>query len=212
MKKYLIAGFITLLPIALTFLIATYLLDLFTDPFLGLAEKVFIHFDQKELLEEHRLLVLILSRFLILIFIFLLILLLGFLGRRFFFNYCLQLFNRFLLNIPFIRGIYRISKDVIRAFFSEETRPFKKAVLLPFPSQQAYAIGFVTSAPPSLFQKLVPQADLVVFVPTAPHPLSGFILLMSQSQVQDLPMSVEDAFKFLVSCGVIHPPIHPPSL
>jgi len=49
------------------------------------------------------------------------------------------------------------------------------------------------------------KTDLAVFVPTAPHPMSGFVLLTPQKIVIPVDVSVEDAFKFLISCGVIHP-------
>lgn len=204
MKKYFFTGFITLLPIALTIIIVEWLFNLFTAPLAGISEWFILHYESQLglSLKHHDTLVLFLSRILAFIFLVLLIFFLGVCGRKFLNRFADRIFSR----IPLVKTIYRLSHDVTKAVFSDSQKAFKKTVLVPFPHHEALAIGFVTGeAPASLKQAENPITELAVFVPTAPHPMSGFILLMPKNIAISVDVSVEDAFKFLISAGVLHP-------
>lgn len=204
MKKYLFAGLTTLLPIALTIMIVTWLFDFFTNPFLHLTEHILVTY--KDALgidvEHHKNLVIFISRLFALGLLFLLILGLGVLGRNIFLKYT----HLLLLRIPFVKSIYRISKEVTKSLFSQGQTTFKQTVLIPFPHTETHALGFITGEAPPLFKNALPGVELSVFVPTAPHPLSGYILLTSKKSLVEVDVSTEDAFKYLLSCGVITPP------
>ncbi len=207
MKKYFFTGFITLLPLALTFIIVKWLFNLFASPLAGLTE-MFILSYEKNLglsLEHHDTLVLFLSRVFAFILLFGLILLLGFCGQKFLIKIFLKIPERLFSHIPLVRTIFRLSNEITKAVFSESKKTFQETVLLPFPNNDAYTVGFVTGKTPSILQEERAPTDLVIFVPTAPHPMSGYVLLVPQKIVKHVDVSVEDAFKFLISCGVIHP-------
>jgi uncharacterized membrane protein len=214
MKKYFFTGFITLLPIALTLIIANWLFNLFTAPLAGVTEVIIQAYEKQMNLNpvQHETLVLFFSRVLALILLLLVILFLGFCGQKFLINIFLKIPERLFSHIPLVRTIFRLSNDITKAVFSENKKTFKETVLLPFPHNEALAIGFVTGQTPTIFQsQTVPHTDLAIFVPTAPHPMSGFVLLTPKKIIHPVDVSVEDAFKFLISCGVIHPGEHPPS-
>ncbi len=208
MKKYFFTGFIALLPIALTFVIASWLFNLFTAPLAGITEAVIIA-SEKNLglsLANHETLVLFISRVVALILLLVLIFLLGICGQKFLINVFSKIPERLFGHIPIVGTVFRLSKDITKAVFSDSKKTFKETVLLPFPHHDALAIGFVTGdTPPAFNQKDIPHTDLAVFVPTAPHPMSGFVLLTPKKIAVPVDVSVEDAFKFLISCGVIHP-------
>ncbi len=206
MKKYFFTGFITLLPIALTLIIAVWLFDLFTTPLVGIMEALIRAYEKKWSLslENHASLVVFLSRVLAFILLLILIFLLGVLGRKFLIDFFLRLTDRLFSHIPLVRTIYRLSNEITKAVFSENKKTFKETVLVPFPHNQAHAIGFLTGESPSVFKEKT-QTDFAIFVPTAPHPMSGFVLLTPKKIVIPVDVSVEDAFKFIISCGVIHP-------
>ncbi|MBI2812245.1 MAG: DUF502 domain-containing protein [Candidatus Melainabacteria bacterium] len=207
MKKYFFTGFITLLPIALTIMIALWLLNMFTAPLAGITEYVILTYE-KQLglsLQHHDTLVLILSRSLAFVVLIVMIFLLGLCGRWFLTNIFSKLFDRLFSHIPMMGPIYRMSKDVTKAMFTEDKKTFKETVLVPFPHDQALAIGFMTSETPEIFKNSQHPTDLAIFVPTSPHPMSGFVLLTPRKMVIPVDVPVEDAFKFIISCGVIHP-------
>ena len=208
MKKYFFTGFITLLPIALTIIIIVWLFNLFTTPLAGITEKIILAYEKTVglSLEKHTELVIFISRLVALIFLVVLIFVLGFFGQRYLLNFFIKIINKIFSRIPFVRTIYRLSHDITKAVFSDTKKTFKETVLVPFPHQDSLAIGLVTGeTPAALKQKDLPLTDLCVFVPTAPHPMSGFVLLTPRTVARPVDVSVEDAFKFLISCGVIHP-------
>lgn len=212
MKKYFFTGFITLLPIALTLIIAVWLFDLFTTPLAGIMETLIRAYEKKwDLrLENHAKLVVFLSRVLTFILLLVLIFFLGVLGRKFLMNVFLRLTDKLFSHIPLVRTIYRLSNEITKAVFSENKKTFKETVLVPFPHHEAHAIGFLTGDSPSVFKEKI-HNELAIFVPTSPHPMSGFILLTPKKIVVPVNVSVEDAFKFIISCGVIHPGEQPPA-
>jgi len=213
MKKYFFTGFIALLPLALTFLIANWLFNLFAAPLAGMTEAIILAYEKKWnlSLEHHDTLVLFLSRVFALLLLFVLILFLGFCGQKFLIKIFLKIPERLFSRIPLVRTIFRLSNDITKAVFSENKKTFKETVLLPFPHDQALTIGFVTGETPPMLKVGKVHTDFAVFVPTAPHPMSGYVLLVPKKIIHPVDVSVEDAFKFLISCGVIHPGETPPS-
>jgi uncharacterized membrane protein len=208
MKKSFSTGLIFLLPFALTFWVVKYLFDLFTNPLFNLIEKTIMWLDRTQgmTLLNHVTLVTFISRVAALILTFVFIVVLGFLGRRFFFNALLKTANEVIFRIPIIGTIYRLTKDLTKSLLSTEKKTFKETILIPFPSPDTYSVAFITGDVPPELKKVIPMTDVTVFVPTAPHPISGYVLFSARSSLHSIEISVEDTFKFLLSCGVIHPP------
>ena len=107
--------------------------------------------------------------------------------------------------IPIIKTIYRISREISASVFSNEKKNlFKGTVAVPFPHEKCRALGLLSGEPPHQVQEK--QKDLQsVFIPTAPHPVSGFLVMYNQNEIQNTNIETEDLFKFLLSCGLYHP-------
>ena len=212
MKRNLLSGLILLLPLTITIALIIFIVDLLTTPFLGNMES-FLHFIAKNFsidIEYHTTALLIISKISILILIFIFTLLLGFLGNRIFFHWLLKTMHAIMLRIPLINSIYKVCRDIIEAIFSEKRKIFSRVVTIPFPSQTSRAIGLVTGNAPREVQYVniseEPRKVLkTVFVATSPHPISGFLLLSEEKHLKGLNLTVEDAFKFLISCGIFTP-------
>ncbi len=213
MKKSFLTGFIALLPIALTIIIVEWLFNLFTAPLAGITEWFILNYETQLglSLKHHDTLVVFLSRIFAFVFLVILIFILGFTGRKFLNKYLTRFTDRLFSHIPLVKTIYRLSHDVTKAVFSDSQKAFKSTVLVPFPHHEALAIGFVTGETPPAFRQQRELTELAVFVPTAPHPMSGFILLMPKNVALPVDVSIEDAFKFLISAGALHPGEHPAS-
>jgi len=207
MKKYLSTGFIILLPIAMTIWIILYVLNLFTTPLYDIVESLIIWYERKQGLSpaEHDHLINFLSRSVAFILTFLFVLLLGYLGRKYFFKSLLHLAGEIMKKIPFVGTIYRLTKDVAKAMLSADGKTFKKTVLVPFPSDTTYTVGFVTGDVPDELRKIIPQAEKTIFIPTAPHPISGYVLFAPSDAIHDLSISTEETLKFLLTCGASQP-------
>ncbi|MGH8225781.1 MAG: DUF502 domain-containing protein [Gammaproteobacteria bacterium] len=113
--------------------------------------------------------------------------------------------DRLMARIPFVRAIYGGSKQVAATLFAGETKAFRRAALVPFPTRGSYSIGFITSHRLGEVQEKTGAEIVSVFVPTTPNPTSGFILLVPKEDVIELEMTVEEALKMIVSLGVVVP-------
>jgi len=207
MKKYFITGLIILLPFALTLFLVAYIIDIMTGPFVGIVEDLIIAFETKRgvHLTNHDFVVLFFSRLITIAFLIVFIFFLGFCARKFLFNFLLNQANKLFSRIPVIKTVYRLTRDVTNAIFTQKEKTFKQTVLIPFPLKETHAFGLVTGEVPPSIKKILNEVDLTVFVPTSPHPISGFLLLTPQKLSYPVDVSTEDVFKFLISCGVTEP-------
>lgn len=208
MKKYFLTGLIILLPFLLTVMIILYLFDIFTGPFVGLVEGLIISYEEKRgiILSNRDVFVQLISRVTVFIFLLFFIYGLGFFARKYFFNLLLSLTNKLFSKVPLVRSIYRVSRDLTKAVFTQDSKTFKETVVVPFPGHDTHALAFVTGPVPDAIRKVIPDAELTVFVPTSPHPISGFLLLSPKKFVHQVDVSTEDGFKFLLSAGIMTPP------
>jgi len=208
MKKHLITGLVILLPIALTLLVLVFLMDLLTAPFLGIVHGILTFLGSNILyLQNHQIILLFLSRIIVLLLLFVLILVLGYLGNKIFFNWLLQKFHRIMLTIPFIKKIYKSIRDLIKTFFSEKGSIFESSVVVNFPFEHIYMMGFQSESVPSKVTDRVPELKngKTVFVPTAIHPTSGFLVMMKEDKIHPTEMTTEEVLKFLISAGLFVP-------
>jgi len=110
-----------------------------------------------------------------------------------------------LYKVPMISTIYKGLKEMSEAFLSSHRSIFKKVVLLQYPKNGVYAIGFVTSETKGEAQEKTKEKVINVFVPTTPNPTSGMLVLVPESDVVVLDMSVKDGMKMIISGGAVTP-------
>lgn len=207
MKKYFITGLVILAPLALTLIIILFIFNFLTVPFAGGVSAIFDYYDWFEngfwFISGKELQILI-SQVLVLVFLFALTVGLGAIARYFFFNSLLKMWDYLIHRIPVISSIYKVSQDVVTTIFGSKTNSFKQVVMVPFPSKETYSMGLVTRED---MEGIRPDGNAVaVFVPTTPNPTSGFLMLYKPEDLIYLDMRVEDAFKYIISCGVILTP------
>jgi uncharacterized membrane protein len=203
MKKHFITGLIILLPLAVTILVALFVFNLLTEPLAGALAKMLAYYD---LLGGGPQIQYFVSQILVLGFLLLFTILLGMIARYFFVNYMINLWDFAMHKIPLIRSIYKASQDVIKTLFTSSNNSFKQVVLIPFPYPGSYSIGFITQEEADIAKNGEKESKIAVFMPTAPNPTSGFLMLFDKKDVIYIDMKVEDAFKYVVSCGVIPTP------
>lgn len=206
MKKHLITGLIILLPIALTLMIITFLFDFFTEPFVTLVDPLVDLLKEKAQIALPHGITLFLSRLLSLLLLCIFIFFLGVVTQLFLVKMVINWGNLILFRIPFIKTVYKVSRDIFAALFSPEgKKAFKRPVMMPFPTKPNYCLGFEAGEVAAECQAKVNKPLFSVFVPTAPHPISGFLFLVPKEDVREVDMTNEEVVKFLVSCGMILP-------
>jgi uncharacterized membrane protein len=116
--------------------------------------------------------------------------------------------SRVLSKIPIVKSIYSSVKQVSDTLFSSSGNAFREAVLVQYPRAGSWTIAFVTGRPGGETALHLPGEYLSVYVPTTPNPTSGFFLMVPRADVVVLQMSVDEALKYVISMGVVAPPLH----
>ena len=124
------------------------------------------------------------------------------LGRK-----ILEGWDSLLGRIPVVKSIYSSVKKVSEALLSDNGRSFKTPVLVPFPQPDIWTIAFVSGSIPAVVQKSLSETEtyVSVYVPTTPNPTGGYYIMVKQSDIRELDMSVDDALKYVISLGMVMP-------
>ncbi len=206
MKKNFLTGLVIILPVGLTVIIVLLIIDLLTQPFLGFAEKI-LH--QSPLMSVSNPIISsdealkIWSKAVILVAIFLVVLMLGLFARWFIFKYLVKIGDKIIHRIPIINKLYKTVKEVINVMFTPQGKAFKQVVMVAFPNANTRCVGFLSRESPTVFNKPTNQELVSVFLPTTPNPTTGYLLQFPIDEVIHIDMSIEDALKFIVSCGMV---------
>lgn len=116
-------------------------------------------------------------------------------------------FERFIMNTPLLKQIYPYVKQITDFLLAQERQKqmFSRVVAVEYPRKGIWSVGYVTG---SGIRKIVEGEEkefVTVLIPTAPTPLSGFVIMVPKEDTIDLDMSIEEALKFIISAGVVAP-------
>ena len=132
--------------------------------------------------------------------------LLGWLSKRLLGRALVNFFERIVDTVPFVRSVYNTVKQIRDTFVQQEKAVFQKAVLLEYPRQGVWVLGFLTGRGKGEIQHRTASELVNIFVPTTPNPTSGFLLMVPRDEVHELNMSIPDAMKLIISGGAVVPP------
>ena len=202
-KKYLIAGLLVWLPLAITIWVLHAVLGLLDGVFAGVlgASQALLPEAARETIES-------LKRIPGLGVIVMLVglLLTGIFATNMFGQWWLVQGGRVLHKIPIVKSIYSSVKQVSDTLFSSSGNAFREAVLVQYPREGSWTIAFVTGKPGGAAATHLHDDYLSLYVPTTPNPTSGFFLMVPRADVRSLKMSVDEALKYIISMGVVAPP------
>ena len=122
------------------------------------------------------------------------------LGRK-----LVALWEKVLNKIPGFRNVYNVLKKVSDTVFNTSTDSFRKAFLIQYPSKGIWVIAFQSGDYRGEAKSIIGEEIMNLFVPTTPNPTSGFFVIMAKKDAFELDMGVEEAFKLVISAGVVTP-------
>ena len=193
LRNYLISGLLFWIPLILTIIVIKFFLE-FVDSLIPqeyLPEAVF---NLETSIPGSGIILLLL------IILITGILVTNILGRR-----LVALWERLLNRIPGFRNIYNILKKVSDTVLNTSSQSFKKAFLIQYPSKGIWVIAFQSGNYRGEAESIIGEEIINLFVPTTPNPTSGFFVLIPKKDAFELDISVEDAFKLVISAGVVTP-------
>ena len=193
LRKYLIAGLLVWLPLAATIVIVKFVIDILDKTILLIPPEF----------RPEAVFGFAIPGFGILVSIAVLIVT-GMLAANLFGRRLVGLWEAILGRIPLVRTIYSSVKQVTETLLATKSTAFRKVVLVEFPRKGAWSVGFLTNREVIAAAASTSGRDLVsVFVPTTPNPTTGFIMMLPAEDVTELPITVEDGFKYIISMGVV---------
>jgi uncharacterized membrane protein len=132
--------------------------------------------------------------------------LIGFLATNLLGRTLLRLGERIVARMPVIRGIYSALKQVFETVFSQNGNSFRQVALVPWPSKDSWTVAFVTNYVQGEVSRRLDEDLVTVYVPTTPNPTGGYMTYFRRRDIVILSMTVDEAMKLIISCGVIVPP------
>jgi uncharacterized membrane protein len=199
LKNYFVAGLLVVIPLAttiwLTVEVATWSIDFLTsipkqfNPIQGL----------------HPILINLIDLGVGLFTPILFILLIGFMARNIVGQWLLNLSEQLLHAIPVAGLVYKTLKQLLSVLFAPNNQRFRRVVLVEYPRPGIWALAFVTGTVQTPIRSDGPQRFLSLFVPTTPNPTTGWYAIVPEEQTVEVFMPVEDAFKMLISGGIVTP-------
>jgi uncharacterized membrane protein len=199
LKNDLIAGLLVVIPLATTIWlsinVATWVVNFLTripkqiNPFDGL----------------HPILVYVLNLLVGLTVPLFAILLIGLMVRNIAGKWLLDLGEQLLQAIPLAGAVYKTLKQLLETVLRDSGNKFRRVVLVEYPRKGIWALAFVTGTTDSEIQSQMPHGMLNLFIPTTPNPTTGWYAVVPEQDVLDLAMSIEDAFKVVISGGIVNP-------
>jgi uncharacterized membrane protein len=202
-KKYIIAGLLVWLPLAITIWVLLWLLGLMDGVFswlLTIGQHLLPQGADASIESLRRV------PFLGVLVMAFLLLATGVFVTNIFGQWWVRQWDRLLSRIPIVKSIYSSVKQVSDTLFSSSGNAFREAVLVQYPHQGSWTIAFVTGKPGGEVASQLDGEHVSLYVPTTPNPTSGFFLMMPRTAVRPLQMSVDEALKYIISMGVVVPP------
>ncbi|RKY33587.1 MAG: DUF502 domain-containing protein [Candidatus Omnitrophota bacterium] len=137
--------------------------------------------------------------------VIILIFITGMLTANVFMKKLMPFLENWFVRVPFVAQVYPSIKQLVNFLFSKEKMAFKKVVIFEYPKKNIYTMGFVTNEL-SLKSTDGTQLDaLSIYISSAPNPITGFFIIVPKKDVTFLDIPIEDAFKYIVSGGVLMP-------
>lgn len=194
--SFFIQGLLALLPLFISIWVFMFVFRFIE----GIIDNIFI-FLPAEYLETKSMIYLIKAiSFVVLVA---LITMFGLFVRTVFGRVLLSITDSFFMHIPGLRPIYKAVRQVIESFSTNKKSFFSNPVLVEYPSKGIWTIGFNTGEVPADFKPFAEEKRFSVFIPTTPNPTSGFLMIVTESQVRPLEMKTDRAMQFLLTGGVV---------
>lgn len=125
----------------------------------------------------------------------------GFIGRRLH-----RLFERLLVRVPVVSAIYPHIKQISDFFFGEERKiEFRGVVAVEYPRKGVYSIGFLTGSSSRTLNEATGEEYITLFIPSSPMPVTGYTIFVPADSIIDLPLTVDEALRTVISGGLLMP-------
>jgi uncharacterized membrane protein len=193
-RRYFVAGLLVWIPLGVTIFIMRVLIGLMDNSLLLIPQK----YRPEEWLG-------VAVPGLGIILTLMVVLITGLLAANFVGRSLVGFWESMLNRIPIVRTVYSGAKNFAEIVFSDSNESFKKVLLIEYPRKGIYSLAFQTATNLGEVQERTGEDVVCTFVPTTPNPTSGYIIIVPKKDIIELDMEIDEAFKMIVSLGVVVP-------
>lgn len=113
--------------------------------------------------------------------------------------------ERVMLAVPGVRNLYRGARQLARVVLRQEHTILqgRRMVVVEFPQPGSYVLGYVTNEDATMVSDLFTPDVVSVYIPTAPNPLSGWVLFVPRSKLAPASLTAEEALSVILSVGLV---------
>jgi len=204
MQKTLLAGLALLIPFVITLYFILWVIDIASIPFYNVSKEIlnseiiksYVTFDHNEIIQN-----LIAKVFAIIVLAFVSYIL-GLIAHSILNKFLIQKPLSIIKKIPFIGKLFSFTYKV-SSKLTDAANPdfFKETVLFPFFSKDEHVLGIISQKKPPHFVPKELDLDTVLFIPTSPHPVSGFVVICSSKNLINTKIHPEEALEFVIAMG-----------
>lgn len=131
----------------------------------------------------------------------------GWLAKNYLGQILIRFSEYFVARMPVFRTVYGWIKQVFEMVMGGQSKAFRQVVLFQYPRPGIWTIGLIAGPPHGEIQGVLQDGEIVtVFLPTAPSPTNGIILFIPARDLHILKMTVDEAFKIILSGGILTSP------
>jgi len=199
-RKYIITGIISIIPLALTYWLIKYLFMFFSEPGKYIVDIIFNYtfINKIPFIFNFYIYFSYLIGFLLtILFLFVLgAIISNVFGKRLY-----LFFESILSKIPIVNKVYQTIKQITNTFTKDNTKAFQKVVLIEYPKDKLWTLAMVSG---ETYNK-DNEKCYKLFVPTTPNPTSGYLIIIKVIDAIETNISVEEAMEIIISAGMISP-------
>ncbi len=142
------------------------------------------------------------------VFFILIVFLLGVIveiSRMKLFGWLAAWFENMFFSVPLVKKIYSPIRQIVNFLFFPRSKTFKNTVLIEYPRKGVFVVGFLTNENTLDFPQKGNKKYYSIFIPSSPSPITGFTIIVQESEVVFLDVPVDEAIKLIVSGGLLNP-------
>jgi uncharacterized membrane protein len=197
LRNTMITGLLILIPLFVTYILISFLLNLLGNAGTPILRGILSFLDPDDLQWLTPLV-----PFINLLLALMLIFFIGMFGTNIVGRRILAAVNQLVMSLPLVSTVYGAVKQVVETFQGPDSG-FQRVVLLEYPKKGVWMMGLVATRRTDPFNLSSSGTLLSIFIPTTPNPTSGFLVLIPEDEIIETGYTVEEAFKFIVSSGIV---------
>lgn len=202
-KNYFLAGLLAVLPISATIYLTKTIFSYLTKYLTNIFPSFYSFHEDKSYI--YNIVLSTVSSIAYILVVVAIISVIGMVTLNYFGKVIIRGVELLISKVPLSRTIYSTVKQITELFVSTESTPYKQVVIVDYLRKGSYGLGFLTNESLKVYSQDKEEEFATVFIPTAPNPTTGFLVIVKREDIIPIDMKIEDAIRLVISGGALKP-------